>query len=113
MSILEDPTNYIAQYSEKTKYSCVILGASLLLVLIFFVSPFSVSSGSISSWMMKLIVVTLLASASYLLFNAVKPVFDTKGILETDLFPELKTNFFITAGFILIIAVFAFVVVRL
>jgi len=74
MSILEDPTNYITQYSEKTKYSCVILGATLLLVLIFFVSPFSVSSGSLSSWIMKLIIVTLLASASYLLFNAVKPV---------------------------------------
>jgi hypothetical protein len=113
MSILEDPTNYITQYSEKTKYSCVILGATLLLVLIFFVSPFSVSSGSLSSWIMKLIIVTLLASASYLLFNAVKPVIDTKGILETDLFPDLKFNFFVTAGFILVIAVFAFVVVRL
>ena len=113
MSILEDPTNYIVQYSEKTKYSCVILGATLLLVLIFFVSPFSVSSGSMSSWLMKLIIITLLASASYLLFNAVKPVIDTRGILETDLFPELKTNFFITVGFILIIAAFAFVVVRL
>jgi hypothetical protein len=113
MSILEDPTNYIAQYSEKTKYSCVILGATLLLVLIFFVSPFSVSSGSMSSWLMKLIIVILLASASYLLFNAVKPVIDTRGIIETDLFPELKTNFFITVGFILIIAAFAFVVVRL
>ena len=113
MSILEDPTNYIVQYSEKTKYSCVILGATLLLVLIFFVSPFSVSSGSMSSWLMKLIIVILLASASYLLFNAVKPVIDTRGIIETDLFPELKTNFFITVGFILIIAAFAFVVVRL
>jgi hypothetical protein len=113
MSILEDPTNYIVQYSEKTKYSCVILGATLLLVLIFFVTPFSVSSGSMSSWLMKLIIITLLASASYLLFNAVKPVIDTRGILETDLFPELKTNFFITVGFILIIAAFAFVVVRL
>jgi len=91
----------------------VILGATLLLVLIFFVTPFSVSSGSMSSWLMKLIIITLLASASYLLFNAVKPVIDTRGILETDLFPELKTNFFITVGFILIIAAFAFVVVRL
>lgn len=82
-------------------------------MLIFFVSPFSVSSGSMSSWLMKLIVITLLATASYLLFNAVKPVIDTKGILETDLFPDLKFNFFITAGFILFIAVFAFFVVRL
>jgi hypothetical protein len=40
-------------------------------------------------------------------------VMDTKGILDTDLFPDLKFNFFITAGFILIIAVLAVVVLRL
>jgi hypothetical protein len=113
MSILEDPTNYIVQYSEKTKYSCIILGASLLLVLIFFVSPFAVSSGTWKSWIMKLIVIGLLVSTSTILFNAVRPIIDTKGILETDLYPELKFNFFITAGFVLIIAVLGIVVLRL
>ena len=113
MSILEDPTNYIVQYSEKTKYSCIILGASLLLVLIFFVSPLSVSSGTWTSWIMKLIVIGLLVSTSAILFNAVRPIIDTKGILETDIYPELKFNFFITAGFVLIIAVLGIVVVRL
>jgi len=113
MSILEDPTNYIVQYSEKTKYSCVLLGVSLLLVIIFFISPFSVSSGSISSWIMKLIVVCMLLGTSAILFNAVKPVFDTKGIIETDLFPDLKYNFFITSGFILLIMVLGIVVIRL
>ena len=113
MSILEDPTNYIVQYSEKTKYSCIILGASLLLVLIFFVSPLAVSSGTWTSWIMKLIVIGLLVSTSAILFNAVRPIIDTKGILETDIYPELKFNFFITAGFVLIIAVLGIVVVRL
>jgi hypothetical protein len=47
------------------------------------------------------------------LFNAVKPVFDTKGIIETDLFPDLKYNFFITSGFILLIMVLGIVVIRL
>ena len=113
MSILEDSTNYIVQYSEKTKYSCIILGVSLLLVLIFFVSPFSVSSGTWTSWIMKLIVIGLLVSTSTILFNAVRPIIDTKGILETDLYPELKFNFFITAGFVAIIAVLGIVVLRL
>ena len=113
MSILEDPTNYIVQYSEKTKYSCIILGVSLLLVLIFFVSPLAVSSGTWTSWIMKLIVIGLLVSTSTILFNAVRPIIDTKGILETDLYPELKFNFFITAGFVLIIAVLGIVVLRL
>ena len=113
MSILEDPTNYIVQYSEKTKYSCVILGASLLLVIIFFVSPFAVSSGSLTSWIMKFVVIGLLVATSAILFNAVKPIIDTKGILDTDLFPELKFNFFITAGFVMLIAVLGIVVVRL
>ncbi len=113
MSILEDPTNYIVQYSEKTKYSCVLLGVSLLLVIIFFISPFSVSAGSWSSWIMKLIVVGMLLGTSAILFNAVKPVFDAKGIIETDLFPDLKYNFFITAGFILLIMVLGIVVLRL
>lgn len=112
MSILEDPTSYIVQYSEKTKHSCIILGVTLFIVLIFFVSPFSVSSGSVSSWIMKFIVIGLLAVTSFILYNAVKPITDTKGILETDLFPDLKFNFFITAGFILVIAVFAFFVLR-
>lgn len=113
MSILEDPTNYIVQYSEKTKYSCIILGVSLLLVLIFFVSPFAVSSGALSSWIMKLIIIGLLVATSTILFNAVRPIIDTKGILETDLYPELKFNFFITAGFVAIIAVLGIVVLRL
>lgn len=113
MSILEDPTNYIVQYSEKTKYSCIILGVSLLLVLIFFVSPFAVSSGTLSSWIMKLIIIGLLVATSTILFNAVRPIIDTKGILETDLYPELKFNFFITAGFVAIIAVLGIVVLRL
>lgn len=112
-SILEDPTSYIAQYSEKTKYSCVILGSALLLVLLFFISPLSVSSGSMSSWIMKLIVVALLGITSVILFNAVKPIIDTKGILDTDLFPDLKFNFFITFGFILLIIVLGIVVIRL
>jgi hypothetical protein len=112
-SILEDPTSYITQYSEKTKYSCVILGVALLLVLLFFISPFSVSSGSMSSWIMKLIVVGLLGITSVILFNAVKPVIDTDGIIDTDLFPDLKLSFFITGGFILLIVVLGIVVLRL
>ena len=112
-SILEDPTNYIVQYSEKTKYSCVLLGASLLLVLLFFITPFSVSSGSWSSWFMKLIVIGMLLGTSAILFQAVKPIIETKGIIETDLFPDLKYNFFITVGFILLIMVLGIVVLRL
>lgn len=113
MSIIEDPTNYIVQYSEKTKNSCVLLGVSLLIVIIFFISPFSVSSGSMSSWIMKLIVIGMLLGTSAILFNAIKPIIDTKGIIETDLFPDLKYNFFITAGFILLIMVLGIVVLRL
>jgi len=113
MSILEDPTNYIVQYSEKTKYSCVLLGVTLLFVLLFFISPLSVSSGSWSSWIMKFIVIGMLLGTSAILFDAIKPIIDTKGIIETDLFPDLKYNFFITAGFILLIMVLAIVVFRL
>jgi len=112
-SILEDPTNYIVQYSEKTKYSCVLLGVSLLFVILFFVSPFSVSRGTWTSWIMKLVVIAMLAGTSVILFQAVKPVIDTKGIIETDLFPDLKYNFFITVGFILLILVLGIVVLRL
>jgi len=113
MSILEDPTNYIVQYSEKTKYSCVLLGVSLLLIILCFISPFSVSSGSLSSWLMKLVIIGLLLGTSAILFNAVRPIIDTKGIIETDLFPDLKYNFFITAGFILLIMGLGVVVLRL
>jgi hypothetical protein len=113
MSIIEDPTNYIVQYSEKTKYSCVLLGVSLLIVILFFISPFSVSSGSMTSWIMKLIVIGMLLGTSAILFNAIKPIIDTKGIIETDLFPDLKYNFFITSGFILLIMVLGIVVLRL
>jgi hypothetical protein len=91
----------------------MLLGVSLLLVLIFFISPLSVSSGSWSSWIMKLIVLFLLVATSTMLFQAVKPVMDTKGIIETDLFPDLKYNFFITVGFILFIVVLGIVVLRL
>jgi len=112
MSILEDPTNYIVQYSEKTKYSCILLGASLLLIILFFISPLSISSGSWTSWVMKLIIIGMLLGTSAILFNAVKPIIDTKGILETNLFPELKYNFFITAGFILLIIVLGVVILR-
>jgi succinate dehydrogenase/fumarate reductase cytochrome b subunit len=113
MTILEDPTNYIVQYSEKTKYSCVLLGVSLFLVILFFISPLSVSSGSISSWIMKLVVIGLLIATSTILFNAVRPIIDTKGIIETDLFPDLKYNFFVTVGFIMLIVVLGIVVIRL
>ena len=113
MTILEDPTNYIVQYSEKTKYSCVLLGVSLFLVILFFISPLGVSSGSISSWIMKLVVIGLLIATSTILFNAVRPIIDTKGIIETDLFPDLKYNFFVTIGFIMIIVVLGIVVIRL
>jgi hypothetical protein len=113
MTILEDPTNYIVQYSEKTKYSCVLLGVSLFLVILFFISPLAVSSGSISSWIMKLVVIGLLIATSTILFNAVRPIIDTKGIIETDLFPDLKYNFFVTIGFIMIIVVLGIVVIRL
>ena len=112
-SIIDDPTNYIVQYSEKTKYSCILLGVSLLLVIIFFISPFSVSSSSWASWILKLIVIGMLVGTSTILFNAVRPIIDTKGILDTDLFPELKLNFFITAGFVLLIAVLGIVILRL
>lgn len=113
MTILEDPTNYIVQYSEKTKYSCVLLGVSLFLVILFFITPLAVSSGSISSWIMKLVVIGLLIATSTILFNAVRPIIDTKGIIETDLFPDLKYNFFVTIGFIMIIVVLGIVVIRL
>ena len=113
MTILEDPTNYIVQYSEKTKYSCVLLGVSLFLVILFFINPLGVSSGSISSWIMKLVVIGLLIATSTILFNAVRPIIDTKGIIETDLFPDLKYNFFVTIGFIMIIVVLGIVVIRL
>lgn len=113
MSILEDPTNYIVQYSEKTKYSCILLGAALLLIILFFISPLSISSGSWTSWIMKLIIIGMLLGTSAILFNAVKPIIDTKGILETNLFPELKYNFFITAGFILLIIVLGVVILRM
>jgi hypothetical protein len=112
-SIIEDPTSYIVQYSEKTKYSCTMLGVSLLLVLLFFVSPLSVTSGSMTSIIMKIVIVGLLAATSAILFEAVKPVISTDGILDTDLFPDLKFNFFITAGFVLLIVVFGIVVIRL
>jgi hypothetical protein len=62
---------------------------------------------------MKLIVIGLLVATSAILFNAVRPIIDTKGILDTDLFPDLKYNFFITAGFVLIIVVLGIVVLRL
>jgi len=88
-SILEDPTNYISQYSEKTKYSCTLLG------------------------IMKVVIVGLLVATSAILFEAVKPVMQTAGVLDTDMFPDLKFNFFITAGFILFIVVLGIVVVRL
>jgi hypothetical protein len=113
LSLITDPTNYIIQYSEKTKYSCVILGASLFLIILFFIGPFSLSSGSLSSGFMKLVIIALLSATAAILFQAVMPVLDTKGIIETDLFPELKFNFFITVGFILLIAVLAIVVIRL
>lgn len=112
-SILEDPTNYIVQYSEKTKYSCVLLGVSLLFIILFFISPLSVSSKSWYSWVTKFIVIAMLAGTSVILFQAVKPVMDTKGIIETDLFPDLKNNFFITVGFIILIIVLGIVVLRL
>jgi len=55
----------------------------------------------------------MLIGTSAILFQAVKPVMDTKGIIETDLFPDLKYNFFITIGFILLIMVLGIVVLRL
>jgi hypothetical protein len=62
---------------------------------------------------MKLIVVGLLITTSTILFDAVRPIIDTKGIIETDLFPDLKYNFFITAGFIMVIIVLGIVILRL
>lgn len=62
---------------------------------------------------MKLIVLGMLLGTSVILFQAVKPVIDTKGIIETDMFPDLKYNFFITVGFILLIMVLGIVVLRL
>jgi hypothetical protein len=111
--LIKDPTNYIIQYSEKTKYSCILLGVSLFLIILFFIGPFNVSSGSFSSGLMKFIIFGMLLATSALLFQAVMPIMDTKGIIETDLFPDLKFNFFITAGFILLILVLAIVVIRL
>jgi len=80
---------------------------------LFFVSPLSVKSGSVSSVVMKLVIVGLLLGTSAILFEAVQPVMRTSGILDTDMFPDLKFNFFITAGFILFILVLGIVVVRL
>jgi hypothetical protein len=62
---------------------------------------------------MKLVIIGLLLGTSAILFNAVRPIIDTKGIIETDLFPDLKYNFFITAGFILLIMGLGVVVLRL
>jgi hypothetical protein len=59
------------------------------------------------------IVVGLLITTSTILFDAVRPIIDTKGIIETDLFPDLKYNFFITAGFIMVIIVLGIVILRL
>ena len=112
-SLVEDPTNYIVQYSEKTKYSCILLGATLFLIILFFIGPFPVSDGSLFAGFMKLVIVGLIAITCVILFNAVRPVIDTKGIIETDMFPELKFNFFITFGFILLIVVLGIVVIRL
>ena len=112
-SIINDPTSYIVQYSEKTKHSCILLGVSLFLIILFFIGPFSVTSVSFSSGFMKLLVIGLLIATSTILFQAVMPVINTRGIIETDLFPELKFNFFITVGFILLIAVLGIVVIRL
>jgi hypothetical protein len=55
----------------------------------------------------------MLFATTTILFNAVRPIIDTAGILDTDLFPDLKLNFFITAGFVLIIAVLGIVILRL
>ena len=55
----------------------------------------------------------MLLGTSAILFNAIKPIIDTKGIIETDLFPDLKYNFFITAGFILLIALVGSIVLTL
>jgi len=55
----------------------------------------------------------MLLGTSAILIQAVKPIMDTKGIIETDLFPDLKYNFFITVGFILLIIILGIVVLRL
>jgi len=66
-----------------------------------------------TSIIMKIVIIGLLVATSAILFEAVKPVISTEGILDTDLFPDLKFNFFITAGFVLLIVVFGIVVIRL
>jgi hypothetical protein len=66
----------------------------------------------ISSFIVKFIIISLLGVSSFLLFKAVVPVIDIKGALETDEFPDLKKNFFITMFFIFVLFSLGVVVVR-
>jgi hypothetical protein len=109
-SILEDPTQYIVEFSEQTKYACLFIGIALFLIVIFFVTPISISS--FSSYVVKFIIVVLLGFSSFILFKAVAPVVDIKGALETDEYPDLKKNFFITMFFIFVLFSLGVIVIR-
>jgi len=109
-SILEDPNRYIIEYCEQTKFSCMFIGIALFLIVVFFIAPFSLSS--ISSFIVKSIILFLLIISSYILLKAVLPVIDVKGALETDMFPDLKKNFFITIFFVFILFSLGIVVIR-
>ena len=109
-SILEDPNRYIIEYCEQTKFSCMFIGIALFLIVVFFIAPFSLSS--ISSFIVKSIILFLLFISSYILLKAVLPVIDVKGALETDMFPDLKKNFFITVFFVFILISLGIVVIR-
>jgi hypothetical protein len=109
-TILDDPNRYIIEYSEQTKFSCIFIGVALFIIVIFFVAPFPMSP--ISSFIVKFIIISLLGVSSFLLFKAVVPVIDIQGALETDEFPDLKKNFFITMFFIFVLFSLGVVVVR-
>ncbi len=109
-SYLEDPSQYIIDYSEKTKYSCIFIGIALLLVIIFFVGPVSLSSTS--TLVVKSVIVGLIIISAGILFKAVAPVIDVTGALDTDLFPDLKKNFIITMVFIAVLLILGVVVIR-
>jgi hypothetical protein len=109
-SILDDPTQYIIEYSEQTKYSCIFIGIALVLIVIFLLGPFPMSP--ISSFIIKCLIIGLLGVSSFILFKAVIPVVDVRGALETDEYPDLKKNFFITMVFIFVLFSLGVIVMR-
>lgn len=109
-SILDDPTSYIVEYSEQTKFSCIFIGIALFLIVIFFITPLSISP--VTSFIIKFIIIGLLGFSSYILLKAIMPVIDVKGAIETDEYPDLKKNFFITSFFVFVLFSLGVIVMR-